>query len=88
MTPYEIEIAMWYYSRASDWDGPSKGNWLHTSTMEMMCREGLLNRDFSTVPIYTATKRLYAFVESLQKTPLPIRAWIDKRDQSVLQYDP
>jgi hypothetical protein len=75
MTPFEIGIALHYYSRTVDCDealvpiGPS--------TMKWFVDNGLLTEHFGDrVQHYHPTEKLRTYCDALQKIPLPVQVWV------------
>lgn len=80
MTPVEIEVLMWYYTRPTDWTTTGDANFWH----EMMARlqsYKLLEPDASRKvgePMYRLAPRGHAYVEALKAMPLPhlVASWV------------
>lgn len=76
MTPFEIGIALHYHTRCCDAEeikvpiGPA--------TIKMFMDEGLLVRHFDAddTQQYHPTEKLHAYVEALEKIPLPVQKWV------------
>lgn len=85
MSPYELEIVLWYHTRSGDWkDGDFSAPVCHSTLKEFLAL-GLLEKGTASTSQYVGTDKLNAFVQSLQNTPLPTQAWVDPRDKSVLK---
>jgi hypothetical protein len=91
MTPYQIEVCLWYYSRALDWEGMDAPIW--PSVRDTFLSLGLLQQSHDINKSYEATPRLKAYVEGLMSMPLPTQSWtipvycphpsLDKSDQQI-----
>lgn len=77
MTPYELSICLHYYCMGSDWKDGDFSAPICLSTLEHFVNVGLLTYHRSvTGPAFKKTEKLEAFVEYLQKVPLPEQKWI------------
>lgn len=86
MTPYQINILLWYHTREGDWNDPSVGSFLYKEAMDSFASDNLLCLDLEAPKgqNWFPTPRLHAFCDALCRTPLPVSAWIDPRDASSL----
>jgi hypothetical protein len=75
MTPYELEVCLWYYSRAEDWKGMDAPIW--PSVRDKLIEMGLIeDSDASWGASYVRTERLNAYINGLLNMPLPIQVWV------------
>jgi hypothetical protein len=86
MSPLEIEICLHYHSRVDDHPWLSSGAPIVPQVFGGMMENGLLVK-CSANPnrCYEPTGKLHAYAHMLCDTPLPERAWVDKRTNSVVQ---
>ncbi len=88
MTPYEIDIALWYHTRAEDHPQVKRlrtpegsGAGLVSDTFVMFVETGMLRclsvseRNISGI-LYVATDKLNAYCSALQQVPLPTQKWV------------
>jgi hypothetical protein len=76
-SPHELQVILWYHSRASDWDGMNVPIWGQTA-------KKLIHLDLLTEHIpseidkrhFKPTEKLHAYVEGLCNLPLPIQKWV------------
>jgi hypothetical protein len=71
-SPYELEIILWYHSRASDWQYMDAPIW--RETINKLIKFDLISQ--SSVTTYCATEKLHAYVDGLCNLPLPVQKWI------------
>lgn len=82
MTPYEIDVLLWYHCRALDHPDMERNPpvWRPTITgfmEERLVRRVEVSEQNPTYPrCYSLTDRGRAYAESLQRVPLPVAAWI------------
>ena len=75
MSPYEIDVALWYHARPSDHPDLERNPPIWRPTIDWFLKEELLTRDSEEARKfgmrYFPTSRLKAFVYGLQQVPLP-----------------
>lgn len=79
MTPYEIEVLLWYYTRTADHPDMTKQPPVWTPTMAKLIRLQLLQlTPYGTgeKTVYAITDRGEAHVDGLKKLPFPKLAWV------------
>jgi hypothetical protein len=74
MTPYEITILIWYYTRPVDWEDMSAPIW--RETVRRFLELGLLEDSDKYGVVYVGTEKLKAYIEQLCQTPLPELKWV------------
>jgi hypothetical protein len=87
MTPYEIEICLWYYSRGEDWNGMDAPIW--PSTLDKFKEFGLLESAHGhRNMLYAPTAKLMAFVDGLCAVPMPIQIWaIPQQERMLIEHN-
>lgn len=73
MSPYELEVCLWYYARACDWENMDSPFW--ERVRERFLKEELLKPSSKENRMYEKTERLDAFVIGLCALPLPKKVW-------------
>lgn len=76
MTPYEIDVLLHYYCRAVDHPDMERNPPVWKPTILQFVGEGLLAVATSKGMCYSLTERGQAYVDALQRVPLPRSAWI------------
>jgi hypothetical protein len=75
VTPYEINILLHYYSRAEDHPDISRNPPIWRPTMFSFAERGLICDGTHGVS-YGLTDRGRAYIEALQRIPLPQQVWV------------
>lgn len=81
MTPYEIDVLLWYYGHAEDHPDAARNPSLWRPTLKKFFDEDLISasRDERTCKrCYDLAPRGRAFIESLLRVPLPEVAWLTR----------
>ena len=81
MTPFEMEILIWYYCRADDHPVIERNPPIWPETLKHFLDEELLMKSHIPGQTYTATPRCAAYVKSLLRVPYPEQAWITRWPQ-------
>lgn len=68
MSPLQIEICLWYYTRQGDWESPG-------DFVDEMVEKGLLENNSDATAVYKLTEKGSVYVEALQNMPLPVKRW-------------
>ncbi len=82
MTPYEIDLILWYYSRAEDHPDVKRDPPIFQPTMRAFLHDELLRylaeteRHQKHPMSYEITERGQAYVEALMRVPLPVQRWV------------
>lgn len=80
MTPYEIDIMIYYYCRVDDHPDIDRDPPIYQPTMAMFERDGLLetnpSKETDDDPQWRITPRGRAYVDALQAVPMPEQIWI------------
>ena len=74
MTPYELEVLLWYYARGEDHPHEIAGR-ERTTALEQLLRLQMIAPDNSPL-IYTVTERGKVYIEAIINTPLPEKRWV------------
>lgn len=72
MTPFEIDILLWYYGHADDHPVTVNNPPIWAETREMFYREQLLMKGRTGKTAHQLTERGTVYVEGLQALPLPV----------------
>lgn len=75
MTPYEIDILLWYYARCEDHPDLERNPPVWRPTIAEFMDRGLLSTPH-TERCYELTPRGKAYVDALQRVPLPEQVWV------------
>jgi hypothetical protein len=75
VTPYEIDILLWYYTRPSDHPDMFRASALWNETRERFKRDELLHQRQTDHGLYALTERGECYVKSLLAVGLPTRQW-------------
>ena len=77
MTPYEIDILLHYYSRAEDHEDIHRKPPIWQPTLRRFLDDELLQPTANGADvIYAISERGTAYVEALQRIPLPVQIWV------------
>lgn len=81
MSPYEIDILLWYHARCEDHPDIRRDPPIWQPTMRMFVEEGLLRCPSDPNGIrkdmcYEPTARLHFYVDAICSIPLPRCAWV------------
>jgi hypothetical protein len=79
MTPYEIDLLLWYYARAEDHPDVERQPPIFQPTLEAFIAAQVLEPEQGwdgTGPAYKLTARGRAYCAALQRVPLPESTWI------------
>lgn len=81
MSPYQIDILLWYYTRPTDHPDLERKPPVYEPIMQGFVADGLLKPETERVR-YSLTERGQVYVRALQDVPLPEAAWVIPRLQS------
>lgn len=82
VSPYEIDILLWYHTRAEDHPDTERQPQIWRPTMQRFLEQGLLEfiseheRDATYPMMYRPTDRCRAYCEALCSVPLPEHSWV------------
>lgn len=80
MTPYEIDILLWYYARCEDHPDIQRNPPIWSPTMSSFLQHELIQpsdkNGIRKDMCYELTPRGVAYVEALQTVPLPRHQWV------------
>lgn len=76
MTPYEMDILLYYHCRVDDHPDIERQPPVYTPTMQSLVADGLITLAGVEGRFYEMTPRGHAYCESLKRVPLPRPAWI------------
>lgn len=76
MSPYEIGILIWYYAHVDDHPDIERRPPVWEPTLDQFLRWNLLRPSFETERHYMLSDRGRAYVEALQRVPLPTSIWV------------
>lgn len=83
MTPFEIEILLYYYYSGED-DHPRKNAPIFNNTIQRFVNLGLILASPAQHPCtynYTGNKEaLKAYVDALEAVPLPVQKWVVEKE--------
>lgn len=74
MTPFEIDILLWYHCRAEDHPHTRNPPPIWSITRENLISDGLLERTDGDMTL-RPTERLHVYCEALSRVPLPVQVW-------------
>jgi hypothetical protein len=77
MTPYEIEVMLWYYCRCEDHEDMSRNPPVWRPTIDQFMRDGMLVAGSDRNDMcYSITERGKAYVDHLCAVQIPICKWV------------
>ena len=77
MTPYEIDIVLWYYVRVGDHPDIQRNPPVWRPTVDGFIDNGLLLISKGRMDVvYVLSERGRAYVEALQRVRLPVQTWV------------
>lgn len=79
MTPYEIDVLLWYYARCEDHPDMVRNPPVWRPTIDGFKADNLLTSGEELCTrgtCYSLTERGTAYVEALQRVPLPTSRWV------------
>jgi hypothetical protein len=76
MTPYEIDVLLWYYTRPGDHPDVQRDPPVWRPTIQNFIVDGLLSQMVSETSVYVLTDRGAAYCQALQQVPLPEQQWV------------
>lgn len=78
MTPYEIEVMLWYNSRCEDHEHMSSNPPIWRPTIDKFLRDGLLQTCNASVTdtCYAITDKGLAYIDHLCAVQVPICKWV------------
>jgi hypothetical protein len=76
MTPFEIDVLLHYYTRPTDHEVLQRNPPIWTETRTRFVADGLLEVSSNRCTAFKITDRGRAYVEALQRVPLPIQKWV------------
>ena len=77
MTPYELEVLLWYYARGNDHPHLQENPPIWRPTINRFLKEDLIFENLlHASQCYLPTERSKVFVEVLLQTPLPEKRWV------------
>lgn len=83
MTPFEIEILLYYYYSSVD-ECPQKNALIFNNTINHFISLGLIfSKPSDTMGVYTYTGNrdaLKAYVDALGNVPLPVQKWVVEKE--------
>ena len=83
MTPYEIDILLHYYARCEDHGDVERKPPIWPSTLLYFLEQELLaTANAEAQAHYAITDRGRAYVEALQRVPLPVQVWVMPSEES------
>jgi hypothetical protein len=75
MTPYEIDILLWYYARCEDHPDKVRNPPVWKPTIDGFLDANLLHIAVDPDCLYALTERGGVYVQALMRVPLPEPAW-------------
>ena len=76
MTPYEINVLLYYYSRVDDHEDIHRQPPIWEPTIEALMADGLLQCAGDGERAYKLTERGEAYIDALQRVPPPEQRWV------------